>query len=211
MASFLRHYGVGDRWYTRTLFSSLSESGFIPTWFQAQAWDRGNRAVLISFREWLHSYFQQLVDELETKYHCSHLFQRVASFLLNRPTMKSNVTCKVLISFREWLHSYFKIKKGLNMRPFSCSHLFQRVASFLHYHGRRHYYRRRRRFSSLSESGFIPTELGLEKTHYNDAIGSHLFQRVASFLHDNVELTGITKIDEFSSLSESGFIPTLWR
>jgi len=39
--------------------------------------------VLISFREWLHSY----QNELETKY---------------------GIRVRVLISFREWLHSYYQ-------------------------------------------------------------------------------------------------------
>jgi len=39
------------------------------------------------------------------------------------------------------------------------------------------------RFSSLSESGFIPTIIKLIHGVF-DRLGSHLFQRVASFLHD---------------------------
>ena len=38
--------------------------------------------------------------------------------------------------------------------------------------------------------------------------GSHLFQRVASFLHVSLVRLGIYFSEEFSSLSESGFIPT---
>ena len=39
-------------------------------------------------------------------------------------------------------------------------------------------------------------------------MGSHLFQRVASFLHGTFERLGLAWDLKFSSLSESGFIPT---
>ena len=62
----------------------------------------------------------------------SHLFQRVASFLHDYYTNKLTLdVAHVLISFREWLHSYVVLKE------FSIHCLI--------------------RFSSLSESGFIPT------------------------------------------------------
>jgi len=64
------------------------------------------------------------------------------------------------------------------------------------------------KFSSLSESGFIPTHGGfplLSKVHYPR---SHLFQRVASFLPRLPWNSKLKKINKFSSLSESGFIPT---
>jgi len=89
------------------------------------------------------------------------------------------------------------------------------------------------RFSSLSESGFIPTIIKLIHGVF-DRLGSHLFQRVASFLPKFVQslsvegsadvlisfrewLHSYTRIyatrtmsygTRFSSLSESGFIPT---
>ena len=88
----------------------------------------------------------------------SHLFQRVASFLQLRtanyitPTMKA-----VLISFREWLHSYYLTAIFLeNFWIFW--------------------------FSSLSESGFIPTIEIFRNNSCSWQLGSHLFQRVASFL-----------------------------
>jgi len=62
--------------------------------------------VLISFREWLHSY----------------LFMATAT---------SEQQVKVLISFREWLHSYLSSDKPGFTSRMTCSHLFQRVASFL--------------------------------------------------------------------------------
>ena len=88
-------------------FSSLSESGFIPTALWSDVIIPTAREVLISFREWLHSYPVTVVTDSNYKQVGSHLFQRVASFLLQR--------------------------RG---RPTQCGNC---------------------RFSSLSESGFIPT------------------------------------------------------
>jgi len=164
-------------------FSSLSESGFIPTKFIINNIESQIARVLISFREWLHSYCSSQMIPSPFCGDCSHLFQRVASFLLNDrnlnyaakrmfsslsesgfiPTRvsrdpKLEVIEIVLISFREWLHSYFKQKiYSMFLEP--------------------------RLFSSLSESGFIPTH-GC-KDHCGRWLrdSSHLFQRVASFLH----------------------------
>jgi len=84
VASFL-HKDILNSFMTGLAeFSSLSESGFIPTNMSYVAYRISKETVLISFREWLHSY---LIDELDTKYGI-----RV-----------------VLISFREWLHSYLNI------------------------------------------------------------------------------------------------------
>ena len=113
------------------------------------------------------------------------------------------------------------------------SHLFQRVASFLLEIRSRRFYGFRLRFSSLSESGFIPTLLREQFSnntcdccsHLFQRVASfllsinfvtkkwfvrssHLFQRVASFLHYVVAATDKLLIYLFSSLSESGFIPT---
>jgi len=66
---------------TLILFSSLSESGFIPTIGMRQYTLKITKGVLISFREWLHSYTNYDYDEDEYDVNCSHLFQRVASFL----------------------------------------------------------------------------------------------------------------------------------
>ena len=138
------------------------------------------------------------------------------------------------------------------------SHLFQRVASFLQLILILKFVGRLQRFSSLSESGFIPTESGgvvevssrnmfsslsesgfiptlvkeisislmrlgvlisfrewlhsyLMKTpspFYGDLVSSHLFQRVASFLLDEIRSFLLRGNKGFSSLSESGFIPT---
>jgi len=138
----------------------------------------------------------------------------------------------VLISFREWLHSYLSFLLLINRIQKKCSHLFQRVASFLHFRQTWSRLGPSGRFSSLSESGFIPTpetswrgttqsswkfsslsESGFIPT-YEAYPGlfwqtcSHLFQRVASFLRwsNNRDQAGV--LDKFSSLSESGFIPT---
>ena len=163
-------------------FSSLSESGFIPT------------------RYWI-------VFNFEILWVCSHLFQRVASFLLTRlgiyfsddtkrfsslsesgfiPTSmdKSDIIRQisvVLISFREWLHSYLILILKFCGFLQRCSHLFQRVASFLHIIKQINISLVRHGFSSLSESGFIPTDTK-EFLWCLDEPRSHLFQRVASFL-----------------------------
>ena len=63
-------------------------------------------------------------------------------------------------------------------------------------------------FSSLSESGFIPTDL-LHEVQNELETSSHLFQRVASFLRPVAERLDQIELPKFSSLSESGFIPTM--
>jgi len=88
----------------------------------------------------------------------SHLFQRVASFLLSSIAKRvEHAPFLVLISFREWLHSY--------LYDYSEDQLIVVLE-----------------FSSLSESGFIPTVVELFRNN--------------------------TAYWKFSSLSESGFIPT---
>ena len=62
--------------------------------------------VLISFREWLHSYGVGVPTAQAIAGWCSHLFQRVASFLQQSSCIKGTCKREVLISFREWLHSY---------------------------------------------------------------------------------------------------------
>jgi len=66
------------------------------------------------------------------------------------------------------------------------------------------------KFSSLSESGFIPTVIETSQGGLRQAGGSHLFQRVASFLPDSLEAENEEFLTKFSSLSESGFIPTYY-
>ena len=92
--------------------------------------------VLISFREWLHSYPVIIVNA-------------------------ANVGYVVLISFREWLHSYKHRKHTGNYSQWDSSHLFQRVASFLLIAGVQASDFAWAPFSSLSESGFIPTGVGV--------------------------------------------------
>jgi len=65
------------------------------------------------------------------------------------------------------------------------------------------------KFSSLSESGFIPTWEDWGCFSQRTAKSSHLFQRVASFLQEMDIMDHKDLLDQFSSLSESGFIPTL--
>ncbi len=107
VASFL-HLSCSWFWITRAKrFSSLSESGFIPTSFLNLKPATLTSDVLISFREWLHSYVLDLLQGT---------FERLG---------------RVLISFREWLHSYSFLLKLLLVLNNQSSHLFQRVASFL--------------------------------------------------------------------------------
>jgi len=63
------------------MFSSLSESGFIPTFVNKCKRENLECTVLISFREWLHSYLTIRTEYAAALCVCSHLFQRVASFL----------------------------------------------------------------------------------------------------------------------------------
>jgi len=87
----------------------------------------------------------------------SHLFQRVASFLLEAEDEQYLMRLLlVLISFREWLHSYETAVIEVTTRNIG-SHLFQRVASFLQVLDLLQGTFERLGFSSLSESGFIPT------------------------------------------------------
>jgi len=132
VASFLPNKNQCSRYRRTRLFSSLSESGFIPTYSRTTRRIGHWPNVLISFREWLHSYIVRTIALSVARDPGSHLFQRVASFLLK--------TCR-----------------ALNQLYGRRSHLFQRVASFLlgpFYHVGR---LPSNRFSSLSESGFIPT------------------------------------------------------
>jgi len=75
------------------------------------------------------------------------------------------------------LEIYIKDKETLDG-----SHLFQRVASFLLSLMRLNLFFSEDWFSSLSESGFIPTTGTLLQQGGTVMGGSHLFQRVASFL-----------------------------
>ncbi len=127
----------------------------------------------------LQDLLQALIDELETS---SHLFQRVASFLQGPQCHWSIFKQQlVLISFREWLHSYIWWNRLTLVWFASGSHLFQRVASFLQLTLILRFCGRLSRFSSLSESGFIPTNPVSFKEYFSNN-SSHLFQRVASFL-----------------------------
>ena len=146
--------------FLNKLFSSLSESGFIPTENKSPL-NTGEWRKFSSLSESgfipTGLYFSK---EAASWVACSHLFQRVASFL------------------RIWGKEVcYKIQR--------CSHLFQRVASFLQRFDRYNFGIDQKMFSSLSESGFIPTS-----------------EDTKAFLWC---------LDEFSSLSESGFIPTLHR
>jgi len=117
---------------TANMFSSLSESGFIPTDLLHEVQNELETKVLISFREWLHSYTSHLQGGLwGSAWTFSSLSE--SGFI---PTRSFNVgvlhnPAGVLISFREWLHSYLKFSETIVVTGFWSSHLFQRVASFL--------------------------------------------------------------------------------
>ena len=143
---------------TILVFSSLSESGFIPTMRPFLFIFPVVTQVLISFREWLHSYHEIL-----------KLIHGVFDRL-------------VLISFREWLHSYTPPSRVSRLGGATRSHLFQRVASFL----------------QVTRPFFFIFPV----------VSSHLFQRVASFLQHGTKRSRMPWNKRFSSLSESGFIPT---
>jgi len=142
------------------------------------------RKVLISFREWLHSYKDSTPKHgccregfsslSESGFIPTNMYKEELDFLVKF----------VLISFREWLHSY---RSMINKAA-------SKVAEV---------------FSSLSESGFIPTLSVAKNPDGTTTIRSHLFQRVASFLQFLSKFLIILNGIKFSSLSESGFIPTL--
>jgi len=184
VASFLRIPERSRKPVNQSWFSSLSESGFIPTL---------KNKYNITF----------------TRRFGSHLFQRVASFLHLLDQVESQLNrLSVLISFREWLHSYTYLTRLSHSWTDWGSHLFQRVASFLLKIYKSFAAFLQKGFSSLSESGFIPTKIWWKKLALVWEGCSHLFQRVASFLHVIREILVSLKRLGFSSLSESGFIPT---
>ena len=166
------------------LFSSLSESGFIPTLVLLLKFLNKLNKVLISFREWLHSYNR-------------------------RRNMKFSPATMVLISFREWLHSYkYYWNKSLEEQYFQFSSLsesgFIPTLIMVNFG-----FGKDNRFSSLSESGFIPTEfrniLGyVEKSKFSSLSESGFIPTILLVIVDNIGSF------MFSSLSESGFIPT-WK
>jgi len=82
VASFLPDTIMINPYYMIVEFSSLSESGFIPTHLVDLINIYLEPDVLISFREWLHSYLESMMLSFFIQCLCSHLFQRVASFLL---------------------------------------------------------------------------------------------------------------------------------
>ena len=158
MASFLQFLTKLLLFLNSQKFSSLSESGFIPTNSQSKKWYPKSGKVLISFREWLHSYATSALCIVCNQTQSSHLFQRVASFLHKNQIMSLiHGVFDVLISFREWLHSYVIMESEIGDTLEHCSHLFQRVASFLLGFRLRPETGVIELFSSLSESGFIPT------------------------------------------------------
>ncbi len=112
-------------------FSSLSESGFIPTIVLYETMLPFIYKVLISFREWLHSYLPEHVSSLIISHECSHLFQRVASFLLGQDNDEFVVELKFSSLSESGFIPTFMDTRIINLTPHASSHLFQRVASFL--------------------------------------------------------------------------------
>ena len=113
--------------------------------------------------------------------------------------------------FQRVLHSYWTVSAAVEKRKKKCSHLFQRVASFLLNLLEGTFERLGLVFSSLSESGFIPTYQTKRVLMCSRKPCSHLFQRVASFLPEVYKFLATFLFQEFSSLSESGFIPTVFE
>jgi len=91
---------------TRSKFSSLSESGFIPTIFKAITERIQKAVVLISFREWLHSYIIKLIHGVFDRLGVLISFREWLHSYLNAVVKAIATAAVVLISFREWLHSY---------------------------------------------------------------------------------------------------------
>ena len=135
----------------------------------------------------------------------------MASFLQGKYKYYLQIVFKgVLISFREWLHSYKWYPQIIVVRKHSSSHLFQRVASFLRIIKLIHGVFDRLGFSSLSESGFIPTFLGFRLRPESGVIGSHLFQRVASFLLENFK-AGLTQAGLEVLISFREWLHSYWQ
>ena len=138
--------------------------------------------VLISFREWLHSYKLRYIQVCKLGMCSSHLFQRVASFLHEQERFdRYHSGNTVLISFREWLHSYLADRYQLWRTPVNSSHLFQRVASFLLAKGRLVSpctWKCSHLFQRVASFLHIIKQINISLIR----LGSHLFQRVASFL-----------------------------
>jgi len=140
------------------MFSSLSESGFIPT-YEQEVYNQQHRVtVLISFREWLHSYLWDLeVNDLTLILRFSSLSE--SGFI---PTNKRNnsFTGKVRSLFSSLSESGFiptflwDLDEDQVVLMFSSLSESGFIPTYLKYHvitGRVE------QFSSLSESGFIPT------------------------------------------------------
>ena len=190
-------------------FSSLSESGFIPTRRNLINAPPTWGAVLISFREWLHSYSRRSNKWGPGGEPGSHLFQRVASFL---PTWSS--------SFYRWRPSKFSSLSESGFIPTFAEASPRRLRPFgvlISFREWLHSYwtvcpaaveKGKKKFSSLSESGFIPT---MADGPSNLSIPVVVLISFREWLHSycifNPDVT-CYRLSRFSSLSESGFIPT---
>ena len=140
--------------------------------------------VLISFREWLHSY-QGVFDRLGLTWNQVFSSLSESGFI---PTLVKEVSVSLTrLGFSSLSESGF-IPTCCGTKHWCCN--------------------KGLRFSSLSESGFIPTSTDSCAWNINKIECSHLFQRVASFLLMSKKFIINNIESQFSSLSESGFIPT---
>jgi len=164
------------------LFSSLSESGFIPTAKRTRNQIRYKSKGSHLFQRVASFLQKQSTPDSQTVQVCSHLFQRVASFLRIKLLLAAGLFSSSSHLFQR-VASFLPREKTITKDDIkTSSHLFQRVASFLpglSFSWRRVYFHP---FSSLSESGFIPTPQLVLMAMSIAGNGSHLFQRVASFL-----------------------------
>ena len=136
VASFLLIVNNIESQLSRLGFSSLSESGFIPTRSIAVQAARNPEGFSSLSESGFIPTGIKLLLAAGLFSSSSHLFQRVASFLLYQISIQSR---------------YSDL----------CSHLFQRVASFLLGCSSQMIQKSSYGFSSLSESGFIPTVVSL--------------------------------------------------
>ena len=140
------------------MFSSLSESGFIPT-IHPRHHEWVDRTAGSHLFQRVASFLQrsQLRNEIGGSRHSSHLFQRVASFLQGSTLVTIPVTGSLFSSLSE--SGFIPTGKRMENR-FEILTLFSSLSEsgFIPTHSGPSRGRFRQAwFSSLSESGFIPT------------------------------------------------------
>jgi len=156
-------------------------ASFLPKRYVLYVANRG-RIVLISFREWLHSYKKIIAPLNMGAVEVLISFREWLHSYWIWSTFTSNQMVEVLISFREWLHSY---NMGATLALFFIYFVLISFREWLHSYLKcwnDYLFQKGSLFSSLSESGFIPTGYGKISKFNATHRCSHLFQRVASFL-----------------------------